>query len=122
MELLGADALPEDLRELLRELDLPGDFFKFSIWYSIIDTNNEHQRGQLQGFLIDPLSYLHPAGARDGGELALPPLDKSEPGDWKVVTRITNHHKALNPRLVFLAAFVDPESPTVHLTLHKQNA
>jgi hypothetical protein len=126
-------ALPvqADLVRLAREKGLPDDFFKFSLWYATFDTNESADRQLLQAFLMDPGSFLPPPCAAGGGGLDLAPMAKGpdyyeDPSQraagWKVVTKINNHHMGLNPRIVFSSITLDPESPTVHLTLHKQNA
>jgi hypothetical protein len=119
--LLGSERLPENLQALLEELGLPGDFFKFSIWYTAIDSTDDPQREQLRKLLMNPVAHLHPEGEHGTEGLALPPLAATPPEEVRVVTTINNHHKRLNPRIVFISALVDDESSTVHLGVQKQN-
>lgn len=80
---------------------------EFSLWYTEYNTSPETTG--FKEFLMEPLPVLRAAGLLRGSD-----------APWTVVTRITNHHKPLNPRIIFALAMVDEKDSTVHLTLHKQ--
>jgi hypothetical protein len=101
--------------ELERMFGLPAGFVKFSVYSTAFDTKKD--RDGALAFLVDPLGHMK----GEVGDRPLRPVAERPDLEWKVVTTINNHHRKLNPRIIFFLGVVDPTNPTVYLTAHKQN-
>ena len=101
--------------QLERMFGLPEGFVRFDVFCTAFDTVKDRE-GAL-AFLVDPLGHMK----GDAGSRPLPPVAERPDLEWKVVTTINNHHRKLNPRIIFFLGVVDPTNPTVYLTAHKQN-